>query len=69
MSVIKRLANVAYGKMKTTLSPDEGPMLDEVERLRPPAPPREEEPVAERDEEPEAEPVRERPVAPRPRRL
>lgn len=69
MSVIKRLANVAYGKVKTTLSPEDGPVVDEVERLRPPPVPREDEPVAERDEDPDPEPVRERPTTPRPRRL
>ncbi|MCA9492853.1 MAG: hypothetical protein KC621_23135 [Myxococcales bacterium] len=69
MSVIKRLANVAYGKMKTTLSPEDGPVVDEVERLRPPPVPREEEPAVDREEEAEPEPVKERPTTPRPRRL
>ncbi len=68
MSVFRRLVNVAYGKVKTTISADEGPVVDEVERLRPPAP----EPEPEREGPPAGDAVVERPkepVRPKPRRL
>lgn len=72
MSVIRRLANVAYGKVKTTVSPSGPPDLDDAE-LRPSAEPSEpsgsSERRAEAPEEPAPEPVSERPATPRPRRL
>jgi hypothetical protein len=63
MSTFRRLYNVAYGKVKATFSADEGPLVDEVERLRAP------EPRTEPEEAQEAPVARPEPPKPRPRRL
>ena len=65
MSVIRRLYNVAYGKVRTALDPS-APPPDAVDKeLREPAP----RPPPPLPEDRATDPVTAEPTAPRPRRL